>query len=111
MALERSAIGWQQAISRTLGCKPGQQTYQLEECIEKIERLKPYPIDTLEELEALPVGSVIRCPDGEIGFIMVCLDKRHVVGWPQCTPTSELGDVIRSTYGDPIQVLHTPGGQ
>lgn len=51
--LERSAIGWQQYISRALGCKPGQLTYQLEECIEKIEALKPRTVNSAAELDAL----------------------------------------------------------
>lgn len=104
-----AAIGWQQYISRALGCKPGQLTYQLEECIEKIEALKPAPITSLEELAALPAGSVIKLPDGDVGMIMVARDKRHVVGYPQCLLTNELGEVIRSAYGDPIRVLFTPG--
>ncbi|MDJ0403932.1 hypothetical protein QNA23_10605 [Rhodococcus erythropolis] len=108
MPLERSAIGWQQAISRALGCKPGEMTYQLEECVEKIEGLKPWPITSLKQLAALPAGSLIKLPDGEVGMIMVARDKRHVVGYPQCLPTSELAEVIRSTYGDPIRVLHVP---
>ena len=58
--LERSAIGWQQYISRALGCKPGQLTYQLEECIEKIEALKPRTVNSIEDLRELPVGSVVK---------------------------------------------------
>lgn len=70
---------------------------------------KPHTVNSVEELEALPPGSVIKLPDGEVGMIMVARDKRHVVGYPQCLPTSELAEVIRSTYGDPIRVLFTPG--
>ena len=70
---------------------------------------KPRTVNSVEELEALPPGSVIKLPDGEVGMIMVARDKRHVVGYPQCLPTSELAEVIRSTYGDPIRVLFTPG--
>ncbi|MCQ4148703.1 hypothetical protein [Rhodococcus qingshengii] len=58
--LERSAIGWQQYISRALGCNPGQLTYQLEECIEKIEALKPRTVNDVDQLEALPAGTVLR---------------------------------------------------
>ncbi len=70
---------------------------------------KPRMVNSADELDALPPRSVIELPDGEIGMIMVARDKRHVVGYPQCIPTSELSDVIRSTYGDPIRVLFTPG--
>lgn len=70
---------------------------------------KPRTVNSVEELEALPPGSVIKLPDGEVGMIMVARDKRHVVGYPQCLPTSELAEVVRSTYGDPIRVLFTPG--
>ena len=64
--LERSAIGWQQYISRALGCKPGQLTYQLEECIEKIEALKPRTVNSAAELDALPHESVIRDSLGDV---------------------------------------------
>ncbi|MGW8537539.1 hypothetical protein ACWGK5_25695 [Rhodococcus qingshengii] len=64
--LERSAIGWQQYISRALGCKPGQLTYQLEECIEKIEGLKPRTVNIATELDALPMFTVIRSEQGSV---------------------------------------------
>ncbi|MGC0365032.1 glyoxylase-like metal-dependent hydrolase (beta-lactamase superfamily II) [Rhodococcus sp. 27YEA15] len=72
---------------------------------------RPRAVETVEELEALPVGSVIKLPDGEIGMIMAARDKRHVVGYPGHLPTDELAEVIRGTYGDPIRVLFTPGGE
>lgn len=72
--LERSAIGWQQYISRALGCKPGQLTYQLEECIEKIEGLKPRTVNSIEDLEALPVNTC-GVDDGDHYWI------RHSKNW------------------------------
>lgn len=76
--LERSAIGWQQYISRALGCKPGQLTYQLEECIEKIEALKPRTVNSAAELDALPVGSVVRDKDKWVGEIVTVAGRKHV---------------------------------
>ena len=81
----------------------------IEAIVESMGLRKSRTVNSVEELEALPPRSVIELPDGEIGMIMVARDKRHVVGYPQCIPTSELSDVIRSTYGDPIRVLFTPG--
>lgn len=66
-------------------------------------------ITELAELEALPVGSVIKLPDGEVGMVMVARDKRHVIGYPGVLPTSELPEVIRSAYGDPITVVWRSG--
>lgn len=70
----------------------------------KLEGL-PTEISTIAELEVLAPGSVIRCPDGEIGMVMVTREKRHVIGWPGHIPTTELREVLRATYGDPITVL------
>ncbi|MBY6385477.1 hypothetical protein HG717_16385 [Rhodococcus erythropolis] len=70
---------------------------------------KPRTVNSAAELDALKPGTVLRFPDGEIGMIMVARDKRHVVGYPQCLLTNELGEVIRSAYGDPIRILFTPG--
>lgn len=71
---------------------------------------KPYEISTVEELEALPTGSLIRCPDGEIGMIMTSARDRarRVVGYPNTVPVDELADVIRNTCGDPLTVIYTP---
>jgi len=106
--LERSAIGWQQYISRALGCKPGQLTYQLEECIEKIEGLKPRTVETLEEALTLPQGTVIQssptvCPRaGEI--IIGISDQRHYVFWAGNECEDEL-----ATWMLPFAVLFAPG--
>jgi hypothetical protein len=77
----------------------------------KVEELtKPRLISKVEELEALPTGSLIRCPDGEIGMIMTSARDRarRVVGYPNTVPVDELADVIRNTCGDPLTVIYTP---
>ena len=106
MALERSAIGWQQYISRALGCKPGQLTYQLEECIEKIEGLKPRTVNSYVELDALPVGSVVReLEDAPSVFEKVAYEEGET-GWEMP------GDLHWYTPGEitlPTTVLFTPG--
>ncbi|OUS97399.1 hypothetical protein [Rhodococcus sp. NCIMB 12038] len=66
-------------------------------------------ITELAELEALPVGSVIKLPDGETGMVMVARDKRHVIGYPGTLPVDELPDVIRGACGDSITVLWLHG--
>lgn len=103
MALERSAIGWQQHISRALGCNPGQLTYQLEECIEKIEGLKPRTVNSAAEAEALAEGSVILT--GGVASIALTDLNQPVRVWDagrgaQCTTD-------RLTF--PATVLFTPG--
>lgn len=35
-----SGIDWQQKISSALGCRPGEFTYPLEECVAKIKELR-----------------------------------------------------------------------
>lgn len=106
--LERSAIGWQQYISRALGCKPGQLTYQLEECIEKIEALKPRTVNAPSEFEALPVGSVVLLTSRRAGH--VAWQKQDGDRWCEasdweCSMTSlELWAVNL-----PATVLFTPG--
>ncbi|MBM4720297.1 hypothetical protein GS449_18445 [Rhodococcus hoagii] len=64
---------------------------------------RPRVVETVEELQALPRGAVIRCPDGEIGLVMVTREKRHVVGYPGHLPTDEL-----SAVDLPATVLHLP---
>lgn len=73
------------------------------QCCEDAQKYRPRVVESVEELESLPRGSVIRCPDGEIGLVMVTRDKRHVVGYPGHLPTDELSDVDL-----PATVLHTP---
>ena len=101
--LERSAIGWQQYISRALGCKPGQLTYQLEECIEKIEALKPRTVNSADELHTLPVESVVRNANGWIGEISIVSGK-PVIFWIGNECEDELKDITL-----PATVLFTPG--
>lgn len=91
--------------------KPCEQDYVVADAV--LAALNPTPrlIHTLEELEALPSGSVIQEPDGGIGMIMdardqVTREKRHVVGYPNTLPCDELADVIAHTCGDPLTVLH-----
>lgn len=93
--LERSAIGWQQYISRALGCKPGQLTYQLEECIEKIEALKPRTVNSAAELDALPVGSVLARNLDHPDEMDVYVKRSDTAGW-RYLPL-------------PMTVLFTPG--
>ncbi|MYV30723.1 hypothetical protein GQ649_26255 [Rhodococcus sp. DSM 6344] len=104
MALERSAIGWQQYISRVLGCKPGQLTYQLEECIEKIEALKPRTVNSATDLDALPVGSVVWTPAlvGPVGHIFVKCAGMWIIPWHDAAedPLEQNGSVT---------VIFTPG--
>ncbi len=104
--LERSAIGWQQYISRALGCKPGQLTYQLEECIEKIEALKPRTVNSATELDALPVNSVV-VDASDTPRTKRYGDSHMGAGWTNAgrSPLSsrELAD------GRPMRVLFTPG--
>ena len=64
---------------------------------------RPRVVETVEELQALPRGAVIRCPDGEIGLVMVTREKRHVVGYPGHLPTDEL-----SAVDLPATVLYLP---
>lgn len=100
MALERSAIGWQQYISRALGCKPGQLTYQLEECIEKIEALNPRTVNSATELDALPNMTVVM--DN-------CDDVSQKRGGQWCGyETADLTSKQIAKYG-PLTVLFTPG--
>jgi len=103
MALERSAIGWQQAISRALGCRPGEMTYQLEECVEKIEGLKRRTVNSATELRALPVESVVRNANGWIGEISIVSGK-PVIFWIGNECEDELKDITL-----PVTVLFTPG--
>lgn len=35
-----SAIDWQQEISRSLGCRLGETTYPLDECVARIKQLQ-----------------------------------------------------------------------
>lgn len=35
-----TGIDWRQKISAALGCKPGELTYTLDECVAKIEELR-----------------------------------------------------------------------
>ncbi|MDV6267056.1 hypothetical protein [Rhodococcus globerulus] len=72
---------------------------------------KPRTVNSIEDLEALKSGTVLRFPDGEIGMIMVAHDKRHVIGYPGILPTAELADASRHCFGDGLTVLFTPGGE
>lgn len=72
---------------------------------------KPRTVDSIEELQALKSGTVLRFPDGEIGMIMVTHDKRHVIGYPGILPTAELADASQHCFGDGLAVLFTPVGE
>lgn len=117
MALERSAIGWQQSISKALGCKLGQMTYQLEECIEKIERLRPAPITNLEQLDALPIGSLIRVlshPERVPGEVLEKVGKEWLILDPSDRDDGEhtipAANIIHFLGKAGIFVLFAPGG-
>lgn len=107
MALERSAIGWQQAISRALGCRPGEMTYQLEECIEKIEALKPRTVKSAAELDALPMFTVIRSEQGSVwerqyGALgkPLWIEATQTRGFPHTSDEITLPATILFTPGD-----------
>lgn len=89
MALERSAIGWQQAISRALGCRPGEMTYQLEECVEKIEGLRIATPDG--EKVSGRVKAVFLGPHGQ----------RFTVDLPRTPPTLLVGKRTYRRVDDP----------
>lgn len=70
----------------------------------------PEHVRTVEELQALPAGTVLKLPDGEVGMIMQRIhpEKVCVLGYPGTMPTDELHEVIRAAHGDPLTILHRP---
>lgn len=64
---------------------------------------RPRVVETIEERDALPVGTVLRYPDGEIGMVMVTTAKERRVGYPGTLPTDSLDRIDL-----PATVLYMP---
>ena len=78
----------------------------LDRAIAEVKRLTPCVIETVEELDALPVGSVVRTSEGRVAEVV---RKDRSRGW--WIETGEKIFLWAVDLGDfPATVLYTPEG-